>query len=322
VKIRSHYDILKSLKLLSQTDKDRHYYSNLYYKVNDSLLYVERSTRDKFARIAFETDIVENKYRDLIRRNILIIIVSLCAVFLLLCFSIVLKFRAKNKELKLIHGQQTANEEIYRLMLDQQVKTKEAQLEERNRISMDLHDGIINRIFITRYNLMKLESTQLDFRDRLIQELLKTEEEIRLVSHNLNKNFQEGDTGFYEIINELVTSQKNQFSTLFDLHIDKLIVWNSISSENKMHLYKIIQEVLNNVNKYSNANECTIVIIKVNNSIRIEIKDNGTGFDPQPEYSGIGLKNIAARIKRINGRLKINSKVGSGTKIEVEIDLF
>ena len=315
--IKSHYDILKSLKLLSQTEKNK-YYSNLYYKISDSLLYSERSTRDKFARIAFETDIVENKYQDMIRRNITIIIVSLSIISLIIGFSIVLKYKYKNNKLKLIQDQQVANAEIYRLMLDQQVKTKEAQLNERNRIAMDLHDGIINKIFITRYNLIKLNSSQLDLKDRLIKQLEETEEEIRSVSHNLTKYFQERDINFYTIINELVLSQKNKFSTIFNLFMDKSIDWDSIPPEIKMHLYKIVQELLNNVNKYSEATKCDVLFFKVSDHLNLEVADNGKGFDVQIFKPGIGLKNIEARVKEIKGTLTIKSDDRKGTKIQVQ----
>ena len=213
--------------------------------------------------------------------------------------------------------QQTKNEEIYQLLLKQQSVSEESRKEERNRIAMELHDGVVNSVFTTRFNLMQLESNQRDKKSGLVRELEKTEAEIRRVSHELQENLNFNDNSIINMITNLVESQKNEWNTKFDCTIDKFINWNQIESEAKMNTYRIIQEALQNVNKYAKAERCIVMLLKTSNKITIRIWDNGIGFNPEKTKKGFGLKNIEERTKAMKGTIKITSKPTEGTKIEI-----
>ncbi|HEU4790686.1 MAG TPA: sensor histidine kinase [Flavobacterium sp.] len=309
---------LQSLKLLVENDtKNKTYYTNEYVRIDDSLQKVERITRNKFARIAFETDQVEEKNKILSQTNTNIVIGAGIIIILLGGFFIIYRLKSRNKELLHIKEQQQANEKIYQLILKRQWETEQARSEERNRIAMELHDGIVNCIFTTRFNLIQLESPQIDKKEQLIKELEKTENEIRRVSHDLTQNLLFEDKSFPEIITNLIESQQNQYNSKFDVSLDKYIDWSSVTSPNKIHIYRIIQEAIQNTNKYSKAERCYIMLLKTNDKITIRIWDNGTGFNVEKVKQGIGLKNIKQRTKELNGQLKITSEIGKGTTIEV-----
>jgi signal transduction histidine kinase len=317
-KIKSNSDVTLSLKLLTENDsKNKTFYSNLYFKVNDSIQNVERQTRNKFARIAYETDQIEENNEILSKRNTNIIIGSGIIILFLGGFFIIYRLKSKNKELLSIQEQQAANEKIYQLMLAQQSETEKARNEERNRIAMELHDGIVNSIFTTRFNLIQLDPNVVEKKQQLVTELEKAENEIRRVSHDLRQNLLFQDKNLPEIITTLVTSQKNQYNTKFDVSVDKYIDWSLVSSTNKIHIYRIIQEAIQNINKYSKAERCYIMLLKTADKITIRIWDNGIGFNPEKVKYGIGLKNIKDRTKSLNGELKINSEIGNGTTIEI-----
>ncbi|RUT68369.1 hypothetical protein D0817_21845 [Flavobacterium cupreum] len=317
-KIKSNYDILNSLKLLTENDtKNKTYFANLYFKVNDSIHAVERTTRNKFARIAYETDQLEEKNEVLTRRNTYIIIASIVFFTLLVAIFFVYRLKSKNKELLFTQEQQKANEKIYQLMLKQQSKTEEARKEERDRIAMELHDGIVNSIFTTRFNLIQLEPNQTYKKEQLVKELEKAENEIRKVSHDLTQNLLFEDKNLPEIITHLVEPQQNHFNTKFDLTIDKYINWSMVSTDSKIHIYRIIQEGIQNINKYSRAEKCYVMLLKTGDKITIRIWDNGIGFNVEKVKQGIGLKNINERTKALNGELKITSSTGNGTTIEI-----
>jgi signal transduction histidine kinase len=146
--------------------------------------------------------------------------------------------------------------------------------------------------------------------------MANTEIEIRKVSHELQQNLLFQDNSFQKAIISLVESQQNEFQTKFDISIDKYINWSLVTSENKIHIYRIIQEALNNINKYSKAEKCNVFILKTGDKITFRISDDGVGFDPDKKNPGIGLKNIKQRVKSLNGVLKITSD-NSGTLIEV-----
>lgn len=309
---------LKSLKLLMENDsKNKIYYSKLYIKINDSIQNVERITRNKFARIAYETDLIEEKNEILSKKNSKIVISSGIIVLFLGSLFIIYSLKSRNKELFFIKDQQEANEKIYQLMLKQQSETEQARNEERNRIAKELHDGIVNSIFTTRFNLIQLDANQIDQKEQLVKELEKTENTIRKVSHDLTQNLLFEDKSFPEILTNLVESQKNHYNTKFDLSVDKYIDWSTVSSTGKINMYRIVQEAIQNINKYSKAEKCFVILLKTSDKITIRIWDNGIGFNAEKVKYGIGLKNIKERTKALNGELKITSKIEKGTTIEI-----
>jgi signal transduction histidine kinase len=317
-KLKSSSHTIEALKLLMEYDsKNKTYYTNQYLKINDSVQQVERETRNKFARIAYETDQVEEKNLTLSKTITNMGMGSAVLILILIAFFIIYRLKSKNKELIFIKEQQEANEKIYQLMLHQQFETEQARNEERNRIAMELHDGIINSIFTTRFSLMQLESEAIDKKQELVQELEKAESEIRRVSHDLKQNLLTEDKTLPEILANLIESQQNEFGTKFDLSVDKFIDWSLVSSEAKIHVYRIIQEALQNSSKYSKAKRCCVFLLKTGDKTTIRIWDNGIGFNPEKAKQGIGLKNIKERTKSINGILKISSDEEKGTTLEI-----
>ncbi len=316
-KIKSSYDVKNTLKLLSENDiQNKDYYSKLYIEISDSLQNIERTTRNKFARIAYETEQVEEHNEILFKKNKYILISSVIGILFLSFLFIVYRLKIKNKELLFIQEQQESNEKIYQLMMKQQQLNETVRNDERNRIAMELHDGIINRIFTTRFNLMQLQPEQVEKKEQLVNELINAEADIRKVSHDLQQNLFFKDNSFQEAITNLVETQQNEFHTEFGLSIDKYIDWSLITSESKIHIYRIIQEALHNVNKYSKAEKCFVFILKTGDKITIRISDNGIGFNPDKIKLGIGLKNMKQRTKSLNGTFKINSD-NEETTIEV-----
>ena len=317
-KIKSCPDVLNSLKLLTEIDtKNKNFYANEYFRVNDSLQQAERATRNKFARIEFETDQVEEENSILIKKNTYTITGAIILLSIAAAFFMLYRLKTKNKELKHIQDQQNKNEEIYQLLLKQQSISEESRKEERNRIAMELHDGVVNRVFTTRFNLMQLESNQSEEIDGIIKELEKTEAEIRKVAHELNLTLNFKDESILNMITNLVEVQKNEWNTQFVVKIDDFIDWDSIEVEIKMNAYRIIQEALQNVNKYSKAKQCIVMLLKTEDKTTIRIWDNGIGFHPKKNKKGIGLKNIQERVLTMKGILKITSKTSKGTTIEV-----
>ena len=150
-----------------------------------------------------------------------------------------------------------------------------------------------------------------------MQELEKAENEIRRVSHDLTQNGLFEDKSFSELLKNLIESQQNQYNTKFDLSVDKYIDWTKVTSVDKINLYHIIQEAIQNTNKYSKAEKCFVMILKTVDKITIRVWDNGVGFNPESVKQGIGLKNIKERTKELRGELEITSRIGSGTTIEI-----
>jgi signal transduction histidine kinase len=315
--------ILESLMLKSNLEdaSNAKNYLTEYVNLSDSLQNKERAIRNKFARIEFETDQIVERSKQIAKERLWLLILSIGLIFTLLLLYIIITQRTKNKELKFNQQQQETNEEIYNLMLSQQDKIDEARVAEKKRISQEMHDGILGRLFGIRLSLdslnMNTQTEAIETREKYLNDLKEVEQDIRKVSHELNTDFVSG-SNYISIIKTLLETQTAAYKLSYVLRNDDNIDWDSISNKTKIHYYRIIQETLQNIYKHANATEVHISFKQKNNVICLSISDNGHGFDVNKARKGIGLKNINSRVSEINGELEINSTIDSGTELIIK----
>jgi PAS domain S-box-containing protein len=89
----------------------------------------------------------------------------------------------------------------------------------------------------------------------------------------------------------------------------------------KVNIYRIIQEQLNNIIKYAEATKVQIDLLQKGNLVRLQVSDNGKGFDQKKKSGGIGFKNISYRAELYNGQVQVKSGIGAGCKLSVEFRL-
>jgi signal transduction histidine kinase len=89
----------------------------------------------------------------------------------------------------------------------------------------------------------------------------------------------------------------------------------TIESEKGIILFRILQEAINNIIKHSQATEINFETRNENNSLTIELSDNGKGFEFDNVTQGLGLRNLVSRAKMIDANLTLQSKPGSGTSV-------
>jgi signal transduction histidine kinase len=322
--ISSNEILLEALKVLSELKEGEEgkAYLNQYIKLSDSLLNVERHVRNKFARIEFETDKIEQENEKMTQQRMWLLVISAGLLVTLFLLYIIITQRAKNKELKFEKDQQKANEDIYNLMLSQQDKVDEARANEKIRISKELHDGILGRLFGTRLSLDSFNFSEgkeaINKRAAYISELKVIEDDIRKISHDLNTEFVSG-SGFMDIVSELIEKQTNayQLDSSFDFTDD--IHWETIPNKTKINIYRIIQESLQNIYKHANAKAVKISFKLKNNVICLSIIDDGEGFDINKSKKGIGIKNINSRVDEVEGKAQFHSEVNQGTEVIITI---
>ncbi len=317
---------LTSLKQLSNLDlKNSKKHLERYIRYNDSLITVERKAQNKFTRIEFETDEhIEEKER--LSQQLIWIIggsISIILISTLLYFLRVQKVR--NEKLQLEADQQKANEEVYVLTLQQQAKLEEERVKERNRISAELHDGILGKLFGTRVNLgflgMQMNTDTQEKQQAYLDELQLIEKEIREVSHKLSDNFNDANINFTSIITQLLEDKGTigGFETHFEN--DKSITWKEISEVTKANVYRIIQEALQNIIKHAKAKNVTLAFSIENEKLEIQIADDGVGFDTKKSRKGIGIKNINSRIAKLQGNVSFISALNKGTTLQIKIPI-
>ncbi|OBX25009.1 hypothetical protein A9996_12495 [Gelidibacter algens] len=322
--ISSNDIFLESMMMLSELNpgEEGKAYLHEHIRLSDSLLAHERGIRNKFARVQFETDQVELENERIAAEKMWWTISSIVLLVTSLLVYIIITQRNKNKELKFKQDQQEANEEIYNLMLSQQDKVDGARAEEKKRISQDLHDGVLGRLFGTRLSLDSYNFNQgneaVQVRSKYISELKIIEEDIRKISHDLNTDFVSG-SGFMDILTELIDKQTQAYQLAYKFDFTDDINWESLSNKSKINIYRMVQESLQNIYKHAKAKRVKISIALKKAVICLSINDDGIGFDPNKSKKGIGLKNIKSRVKELNGTVAFHSEPDQGTTIEVKI---
>lgn len=197
-----------------------------------------------------------------------------------------------------------------------------AQENERSQLGQELHDNV-NQVLTT----VKLYNEML--RDRIgkpgdlivksIHHLQSCINEIRSISKRLSAPTL-GHISLKDSIKELAESinliRRVNIIYTIDGHV------NSIASQ-ELHLaiYRIVQEQLNNILKYAEANYATIEISLKDHTLKLVIKDDGKGFDMQQRTEGIGITNMKSRAENLNGNFFIESAPGKGCLVKVHIPL-
>lgn len=320
----NHNELLETLSILSEISDKNLYYKNLYISVNDSIVKQQRKTRDKYARIEYETSTLEDQNQALEKRNLRILTISGIVVLILFLLLITRYIHSKNKELYYIKHQKLANEELTDLLNKQQERILLAKEQEKSAIAKELHDNIMNRLYSVRMNLgffnNKNSEEIVEKRKDYINNLQEIENEIRALSHDLNRNTILDSNDFTDLIKTLVDDCNALGLTKFKFTCTDNDSWNLISNVNKINIYRIIQETLFNVHKHAEADFCNVTLTTYkSNQLLLQVKDDGKGFQINKKTNGIGLQNINDRVALIKGTLKIDSSPGSGTSFQVFI---
>ncbi|WP_221898787.1 ATP-binding protein [Robiginitalea sp. SC105] len=313
-------DILK-LQMLVDRDNGAQYGLELS-ELKDSLIQEERSLRDKFARVRYQTDqyIAENQF--LSRQRMIWIWIAIGVLLLGVALFIIIDQQIRNQKLRFLQQQQEANQEIFNLMLTQNEKIEEGKQEEQKRISEELHDGVLGEMNGIRMVLLGLngkeDENSVALRAQAIEKLKNVQEEIRGISHALSHAAYQKFSNFIVSIEDLLQNTAGAANLEYDLEYDQEADWDGVSGELKINLYRIIQECLQNTIKHARATRVTVELGATCESLEARIRDNGRGFQKRRGKRGIGQKNITSRVQRLGGKWEIESAPGSGTEIWVQ----
>lgn len=200
----------------------------------------------------------------------------------------------------------------------------EGQEEERRRIARELHDGLGQTITAIKLNYQTLlqkaggQEHQQDF-SKLASMLDSASAEVRSISHQMMPKELE-QFGLIPAIEG--TLKLNLENTPLKYQFEHSGFADRIDSARELVLFRVLQELINNVIKHSGANLLTVQLLKRSSHIVLNVTDNGVGFDVEKfEKKGIGLLNIAGRIDGIKGNLHFESSPGNGTTVTIRIPI-
>lgn len=202
-------------------------------------------------------------------------------------------------------------------MLNQQVIN--SQELERQRIAKDLHDGVGQSILAAKVNFSIFKNNHELYHDRLDRGLLLIDQSVRELREICSDLFPSAldEFGLASAIRLLAKYSLGSAGITVELNLDSDL---KIKKETEINLYRIVQESFSNILKHSGADSVKISLEKHNDSVRLYIEDNGTGFDPAKvihSHNHCGLISIKQRTEGLGGIVIIDSAINMGTKLIV-----
>lgn len=300
-----------------------------FNKINDSIFNVEKAKLGIDLESRFQ--LRENKKELALKEKIIqkeqkiksLLVIGFGILLLLLIALIALYFNNIKTQEKLRNNQKLLHEEQLKSMLENQrteiIKEKiKAKLEERSKLSLELHDGIANEIGALKVSLTNENALDATNINSIVDKIDKLYNEVRDLSHDLHSD-KILDIEFSQLINSLcLIAEKKGIKTIKNVLINEKI--NTLEDSFLLNIYRILQEAINNVLKHANATEIQLDIIQSDTELFLIIKDNGVGFSKNSSKSGIGLKNIEKRIEMLKGKFNIISSE-EGTTLDIKLPL-
>jgi len=198
------------------------------------------------------------------------------------------------------------------------------QEQERQRIANELHDSVGQNLSLLSNRLhLALQPAELPAmtRDHLrtLQQLAAaTIAEVRAVAHNLRPPHIE-QLGLTDALENLLKQVDASSGLEVQQRLDN--VDDVLQDTSATHVYRIVQEALNNIMKHAHAKLARVELERDIHALRLVIRDDGSGFNPASRGSGLGLASIAERVRMLHGTLRIEARVGAGTSMHIELPL-
>ncbi|MCB0736868.1 MAG: sensor histidine kinase [Bacteroidetes bacterium] len=325
--------VLNNISYAYEEKKDYQLALDYYYesiKIRDSVnsIEIKKSIREIQEKYDNERIRAVNAKLELKQKRLMIIITitaALCVIAILL----VILYRQKmlSKAQLALKNEQISQQKIAELIkekeVDRMANLMEGQEQERSRIAAELHDSIGSLLSTVKLHFEAIGS-KLDVQ---VEQYNKGQEildqacvEVRRISHNLASNVL-AKFGFtaalYDMADTISTSGKLKME-VYVKNID-----GALKNKQEIQLFRIIQELINNAIKHAKANVISITITRDDNELNAMIEDDGVGYDVATveQKDGMGLANLKARVNHLNGKYHVESSLGNGTIVIVDIPL-
>lgn len=226
------------------------------------------------------------------------------------------------------HKQKLQQTKIDELEKEKQLAATEAVLkgeeQERSRLAKDLHDGLGGMLSGIKHSLNTMKGNLVMTPDnaqsfeRSLDMLDSSIKEMRRVAHNMMPE---------TLIKFGLDTALKDFCNDINLSGALLVNYQSIGLENatieqttSITIYRIVQELLNNIMKHASAKNALVQVSKTNEDFSITVEDNGKGFDTTvlKQTKGLGWSNLQSRIEYLKGKIDVQSSAGNGTSVLIE----
>jgi signal transduction histidine kinase len=258
----------------------------------------------------------------------LLIGISFFAIILLLAFFLnQYKLRQRNLSLQLSKQELAQQQKIEKVRTESQIRILNATLDgketERKQIAETLHDSV--SALLSSANL-HLQACKKLFKGPIPVEVEKSQNIINEASHKI-RNLSHTLVSSVLLKFGLAFAIKDMAEKYSNSQLDIEYKTKNITrydQDFEIKLHNIIQELINNTIKHSEASNASIYLEDKDDKIKIYIKDNGKGFDKHlvKKKNGLGINQIDARIHMMKGEFRIDSENNIGTSITIELPVF
>ncbi len=276
-----------------------------------SELEVRYRVSEKNKEIALKNLKISHAEKDLAQKNLLIVSISLGTIILLMITLYLYRSYRKKKILAEKEKEITA----LRAMM-------EGEEQERKRLSRELHDGVGGMLAALKLKVNNLKKNNPDpallhqIYD-VIDMLQDTSSEVRTTAHNLLPDILTRLT-LPEALAHYLESINRNGDIRIHLHIPYPIP--PMEKPAELILYRIVQELVQNVLKHARASNIEIQLLQHNGELTLTVEDNGTGFD-RTSSEGYGLDNLRYRVHALHGEMDIDTAPGESTTVRIAFNI-
>jgi two-component system, NarL family, sensor kinase len=335
-----------TLKTLSELEEKRNNFSEAYnylknfVTVNDSVIVKTHQENIQALEVKYQSEIKDTRIAQLAgekqiqalslqQKSILnYVLAGSVATLLITGF---LGYRNLRHRHRLVKQQEEIQQQrIRELEKDRQLVAVDSMLkgqeEERSRLAKDLHDGLGGLLSGVKFSLSNMKDNLIVTPDNMAVferslDMLDTSiRELRRVAHNMMPEMLT-KFGLDEALKDYCGSVNA--TKLLAVKYQSLGMETRLNNSTEIVVYRIVQELLNNVLKHGAASEAFIQLIRENNRLNIVVEDNGRGFDTTvlEKNKGAGWTNIRSRVEYLKGQLDVNSTPGKGTLVNIEFNV-
>lgn len=314
--------------------KDAYTYYKTFHSLTDSLVGEDKKKFTLDLQQKYETDKKEQEIKNLLNEKkiqSLELQQKSLLNYLLIASAVILLLAGLGLYRNYSHRQKLQQRRINELETEKKLESTEAVLkgeeQERARLAKDLHDGLSGMLSGAKYSLQTMKGNlvmspdnQLAF-ERCMDMLDSSIKEMRRVAQNMMPEalIRFGlDTALKDYCTEI-----NKTGIVTMTYQSMGLEKDALSTTTTIAIYRIVQELVNNVIKHSGASQVFIQVLKEEKSLIINVEDNGNGFVKSilDKSAGMGWNNIRSRIEYLKGITDIQSTPGKGTSINIELNL-
>ncbi len=264
---------------------------------------------------------IQNQFENMGRRlgAVLEIALGIAVLLAIGCILYILKIEAQNKRRyrQILEGRSALEQLSARLVA--------AQEEERRTISRELHDEVgqtLSAVLVDAANLATRipsdDATAHRYLESIRTHADSSVNSIRNIALLLRPSMLD-DLGLIPALEW----QAREVSRRQGIHVkvEDQNVPESLPDAVRTCIYRVVQEALHNVSSHSGAANVVVGVRRENGTLALTVEDDGSGFDPQ-RTRGMGLLGMEERVKRLGGRMEIQSEPGKGTRLRVTLPLL